>query len=145
MTVMEFMQDATKYDEPLLAHAIMLGIRQGKWRADEPESVIDWNKIDWNQLKRERDENTLGMSKIRLYSSPLGGGRFAILFSEDEEGARQAFRQHFKQEARRMDYLPHGMDVTTYTNDLSDAETWREVRDRTTKFPALAGIYQKEK
>ncbi|WP_424236392.1 hypothetical protein [Bhargavaea ginsengi] len=142
-TVMELMQDAIKYDEPLIAHAVMLGIRHGKWSPSDPESVVDWSLLDLEEVRQARDENILGMSKVQVYSSPLGSNRHAIIFAETSLEAATFFLRAFKHKPRVIHHLPHGMDVTTYESDLKDSQTWREIRNELNTFPAVAGIYLK--
>ena len=143
MTVMELMQDAIKYEESLLAHAIMLGMRRGKWKGADAESEVDWSLLDMEEVKQARDENLLGLNTIQLYSSPLSNNRHAIIMAETPQDASTAFSRAFKRQPRVIHHLPHGMDVTTYEKDLSDAQTWREIRNEMNAFPAVAGIYHK--
>ena len=143
MTVGELFQDALKYEVSLTAHALSIGIRKGLWHPATPESEIDWDLLDKDEVMAARDRNDLGMNPIKLYSAPLSDKRFAIIMAETPQDASTAFTQAFKSEPRVIHHLPHGMDVTTYEKDLTDAQTWREIRNGMTNFPAVAGIYHK--
>jgi len=144
-TVMELMQDAIQYEEALLAHAIMLGIRHGKWKPGDSSDDMDFSLIDSRELQRAKEDDLLGMKDgIKLYSSPLGGGRFAIIFAKNEGDARAVMAREVGKNPKRIDWLPYGMDVYTTTEGLKDGKTWRRMKEQTITFPALAGIYQKE-
>ena len=143
MTVGELFQDALQYEESLTAHAVSIGIRKGLWSPADPESVIDWTRLDMDEVTAARDRNDLGLNPVKLYSAPLGDSRFAIIMAETSQDASTAFSRALKRQPRVIHHLPHGMDVTTYENDLSDAQTWREIRNEMNAFPAVAGIYHK--
>lgn len=143
MTIGERFQEALQYEEPLTAHAITLGIRKGLWNLTDPDDRLDWSQLDADEVWAARDSNELGMNPVKLYSSPLGGNQHAIIMAETVQEASSAFSQAFKSKPRVIHHLPHGMDVTTYEKDLTDAQTWREIRNELNTFPAVAGIYHK--
>src|SRR5690606_25195582 len=113
------------------------------WNLTDPDERLDWSQLDANEVWAARDGNELGMNPVKLYSSPLGGNRHAIIMAETPQEASTAFTQAFKAQPRVIHHLPHGMDVTTYEKDLTDAQTWREIRNEMNTFPAVAGIYHK--
>ena len=143
MTVGEQLQEALTNDHALLAHALFIGLRKEYWQAEDKADEIDFDRLDFAELKAMTDENVLALEKNQLYTVPLGDGLFAMYFAPDEGTVKKLHRKEFGTSCKKALLMYYGLDVSIYDPEINIHRTWREVRESMVELPAYAGLFQK--
>lgn len=144
MTIYEQMTESIMTGSKLLAHALMLGIREGHWRPDDPAADIDFDKLDLDEVKRISDENQLGIQLSILYTVPINKKEFAMFFAENPGQVLELFKKLFGRECPKVVWMEDAMDQTMWFPDKKKFLTWREYQRYYPHLPAYVGIYERE-
>lgn len=143
MTIHEQMTDAILTGSKLLAHALMLGIREGHWGPGDSAEGIDFDKLNLDEVKRLSDENVLGIQLSVLYTVPLSKKEFAMFFAESPKQVSELFEKQFNRECPKVHWMEDAMDRTMYFPDKKKHLTWREYQSYHPQLPAYVGLFQK--
>lgn len=144
MNINELFADALRYDESLLAHTLYSGLKDGSIEGTNSVDADLYDRIDLEKGYQLHRKNFLGLNSAKLFASPIGNGKFAMIFAEDEKTARKIYKKEFRAECGRMHLLHYGLDVSTYDLETKEHQTWREYRDSLPELPAFAGIFEKD-
>lgn len=139
MTIKELFEAAVEYDESLLAHTIILLLREGKISLQDEGKVLDTVKLDVEKIKEAVEENELGINPIKLYSLKMDRYRFAWIFAQSSEQATSHFINLHGQ--KPMNCIEFMMDWEMEIGDRT--LTFREYRNEQKEFPCFAGYYDR--
>lgn len=144
MNVNELFAQALHYEDSLLAHVIYCGLKDGAVEGTSSAEIYLYDRIDLEKGYQLHKQNFLGMKWTKLFASPLGSGKFAMIFADDKQSARKVFKKEFRQNCQVIHQMDYGLDTSVYNMETKQHQTWREYRDSLPVLPAFAGIFEKD-
>lgn len=144
MNVNELFAQALHYEESLLAHTLYSGLKDESVEGTSLVGSDLYDRIDLEKGFQLHKQNFLGLNSAKLFTSPIGNGKFAMIFAEDAQTARKIYKKEFREDCGQMHLLHYGLDASTYDLETKQHQTWREYRDSLPELPAFAGIFEKD-
>lgn len=143
MTVAEMFADALENGNSYIAHALFSGLSTGRIHADDLATADTFDRIDAKHVEQLHQQNALGIKPIELYAVPLKKKEFAMYFAQDLETVKRLHREQFKSDCSKIHNMTRGMDMSMYSLDTKQHETWRQIKDGLAQLPAFVCILQK--
>jgi len=137
--VKELLYDAVTHDEPFLAHAIYYAVQNKLVKLEEPASMIPYDQLNFEEILKMRNDNTLKMCRIKLYIVPMRAKRFALYLSENENAARAEHHRVYGETAMTIKDISVKMDTTIYAEDIKKWQSFRDLKRQVLQFPYFAG------
>jgi hypothetical protein len=137
--VKELLADAITYDEPYLAHAIYYAVQKGMVRLEDPADAIPYEQLDYEAIRKMRDDNRLMMCGIKLFIVPMDSKRFALYLAEREDQARAKHHKVYGELARTILDVSDKMDAGAYCEDTQKWQSFRDVKRQVLQFPYYVG------
>ena len=92
-TIQDLYRDAIQYENEFLAHYIYHLIQDKKIELSDHESKLQTVVSNQKKLQEIRNNNVLGMRKIKTFSIKMSDTKFCFIYASD----RMAALLHYKQ------------------------------------------------
>ncbi len=138
-SVKELLYDAVKYDESFLAHSIYFAVQQGYVKLEEPASTIPYEQLDYEVIKKMRDENRLAMCNVKLYIIPMASKQFALYLATTKDKAQAEHHRVYGGVVNTIIDVSDKMDTVTYCEETKKWRSFREVKQEVLQFPYYVG------
>ncbi|BBU40716.1 hypothetical protein APP_30080 [Aeribacillus pallidus] len=138
-TVRELYEESIRYEEKTLAHYILHLLQEGKVSLEDDADKIDFLQADHEKVAQMIQQNQLGLSDIKVFSLKYDEKIFAFVFAASQEEAIEFFRQQFKRNPKKCHEYPLNFPMARGQEFL----TFRDMRKEHSRFPALAGFYER--
>jgi hypothetical protein len=138
-TVRELYEESIRYEEKTLAHYILHLLQERKVSLDDDADKIDFLQADHEKVAQMIVQNQLGFSDIKVFSLKYDDKLFAFVFAASQEEAIEFFQKKFKRNPKNCHEYPLDFPMSRGNEFL----TFRDMRKEHSKFPALAGFYER--
>ncbi|MED0758754.1 hypothetical protein P4S93_07375 [Aneurinibacillus thermoaerophilus] len=138
-TVRELYEESIRYEEKTLAHYILHLLQEGKVSLEDDADSLDLTQADHEKVAAMILQNQLGFSDIRIFSLKYDNKQFAFIFAANEEEAIEFFQKIFK----RNPYNCHEYPLDFPMSRGNEFLTFRDMKKEYSRFPALAGFYER--
>jgi hypothetical protein len=138
-TVRELYEESIRYEEKTLAHYILHLLQEGQVSLDDDADKIDFLQADHEKVAQMIVQNQLGFSDIKVFSLKYDDKLFAFVFAASQEEAIEFFQKKFKRNPKNCYEYPLDFPMSRGNEFL----TFRDMRKEHSKFPALAGFYER--
>ena len=144
-TAKELLDDAVKHDERFNAHAVYYAVTNGFAKLEDPVDSIPFDKLDYDVIRKMRDENMLAMCNIKLFLIRIEPGKFAFYLAKSKDDAQAEHHRMYRELNSDITEMTERMDVTLYCEETKRYESFREIKNRTMQFPCFAGEQETRK
>lgn len=143
LNLSELLTESAEMGELKLAYSIMWAMQNKLVTGNSSfEDFLNCD-LDHNEISRMQERNLLGLKLVSLYSSKLEDNQYVFIFAESSMAAKMFYKSLYGKSALNMTDASSRMDMEMW--DANEGYiTFREMKDRTLDFPAVALVYEKE-